>query len=68
MSTDHERLPGETKGEHVKRLVEASQTAVQRENYDIIILKDVRGLTKILVQPKIQERTDGGRAEAVSSI
>lgn len=54
----------ETKGQAVKRMVEASFSPVQRDSLRVEIVKDNPALTKMRIVRKIPVRTDGGQGSS----
>lgn len=62
MNTGMDRQANETKGNYIKRLVEASFSPAFRDRYEVYVVKDRADLTKIRIRARVGERKDGGTA------
>lgn len=62
MSIEANEVPAESKGEKIKREVEAKLTPSQRESLAVDIVKDSEFLTKVRIRRKLKERGEGTTA------
>lgn len=59
MSMQPNDLVKPSKGKEVKEKLIASMTPAQREDYEVLVLEDTHGLTKVTVRAKLVTRSAG---------